>query len=155
MKVKSEKHLLFIFLVGVLVLSNGCKHLPPPPSCTVTVDLTSLVLIFNDHVGDDWTFFAAVNGTTTKIEYPAASSIRLYQARFSNTITLSILATAKESDNSPDVGSQSTTITMQCGSGMHEEVRELGIIVKEDKGRYAGNEAKWLSKILVTSTSHN
>jgi hypothetical protein len=152
----NDYHALIMFLL-IIVLLNGCRHFPV--FCMATVDLTELDLVYNNHLGDNWIHSAIVNGKKNDIKFPIIGPIRLYQAKLESLageIALSITVTVVEEEESPDIGTKSETISLVClKSGELKESRILEVIVKEDKGRYAGEEAKWAFKFLITLVSNH
>ncbi|GEM_PF-1150237 len=111
-----------------------------PRNCTATVNLTALDLVYNDSVGNDWSFAVEINDARIAVSGPT----QIFQDQFEGTLELKIRAIAQENDSVPDVGSSSETITIECPETQQvEEMLTLEVRVRENRGRYAGNTALW------------
>lgn len=122
---------------------------PPPPSgqCTVSVILEGVQLVYNNSVGNDWSLGLEVNGERVQF-----SRWGLPQTVWTGTVTesttLTITAIAVEDDKYPDIGRTSTTFSVDCSS-LPVQTATLEVLVREDRGRYAGNTALWRFQIMV------
>ena len=93
-------------------------------------------MLYNNHVGNKWSYYTALNGH------------RLWKtATFEEEvgITVTAEATVYESDTVPDYGSAFFDLIMQDGYTASVEVT-----VRENRGAYAGNKAKWRVSYSVT-----
>ena len=132
-----------IFLIGcllVLVFLVGCKpttetkpSAPISPQFYITYTLT---MVSNNHVGNEWSTSVTVNGTRIRNEAPLD---------FVPGSRITVKATVTEGDNVPDCASGSLKLRI-----VDEASDSVIITVKENKGRYAGNTAKW----KLTCTIH-
>lgn len=96
----------------------------------------------NNHVGDSWTY-----GLTYEGENIESGSI----VECVGAPNLIVRAYAKEFDDYNDYGStQVTFITLNIGE---KQKREVTVTVRENKGRYKGNTAKWSFDITVERIS--
>ena len=93
----------------------------------VEVTLLSANLVRNNHVGNEWFWEAKANSKGQDRNDTVHLSVK--------AVTLS--ATVVEQDKIPDVGRGSLRVTK---SGEYE----LEVIVRENRGRYSGNTARWV-----------
>jgi len=123
-------------------------HPAPPRQCTVSVILEAVQLIYNNSVGNDWSLGLEVNGERVPV-----SRWRLPQTIWTETfdgdMSLTVTAIAVEEDKYPDIGRASATFAVSCPS-VQDQTATLGVTVREDRGRYAGNTALWRFRIRVT-----
>lgn len=128
---KSIKAFAAVILVFVLLVQ-------PVSAATKTiklkVTLTSIELVENDHVGNDWYNIASVNGK----EIEEGSTVTL---SLKATDSIKIEAYAEEQDKIPDTGSSSVSIKV---SNVKKSMNKtLKVSVTENRGRYSGNTAEW------------
>ena len=111
--------------------------------CEAQVVLKSIELIYNNHVGNEWSFGVAVNGEKQRVSSYVSDKI-VFRDTFSDYLKLEIEAIAIEDDKWDDKGVNSATRNFTCPD-LEENQRLLDICVTviEDGGRYKGNEAKW------------
>jgi hypothetical protein len=96
------------------------------------------VLIYNNHVGNEWAFGLEINN-------------QIYSLYTKNNVAcgkiLVINVIAQEYDKYPDTGMKRIKIDVEKLELNTEYQSEVEVIVMEDRGRYRGNTAKW--KIIV------
>lgn len=103
----------------------------------VEVNLESIDLIYNNHVGNDWAVYSEINGIQI-------SKNKKFSEVFSKKdITLEIFAQALEYDKVTDIGSNKKYISLSSIDIGKVKFVELDVIVRENRGRYSGNTAKW------------
>ena len=96
----------------------------------------------NNHVGDSWGY-----GVTYDGEYIPSGSV----IEFKGTLPLTLKAYAKEFDSYTDYGSTRITVdSLDIGEKQKDEVT---VTVRENKGRYSGNTAKWVFNITIERIS--
>ena len=99
-------------------------------------------LVKNNSVGNDWERGLKYNGETI------SSGSRITQEANDG---LSLTAFAIEYDSWNDRGS--TNITFDCLEVGEKKTKQVSVIVRENKGRYTGNTAKWTFDITVERIS--
>lgn len=103
----------------------------------VEVNLESIDLIYNNHVGNDWAVYSEINGIQI-------SKNKKFSEVFSKKgVTLEIFAQALEYDKVTDIGSNKKYISLSSIDIGKVKFVELDVIVRENRGRYSGNTAKW------------
>ena len=158
-----------LILVAILVLLSGCTStatsasrttsstwrtypsvdIPDPPpeipaiempdlktEKTYTVSYTA-TLVYNNHVGDAWG--TGVFCGSDRISNDQPITVTSYGG-------LSLKATAVEVDSCNDVGSKTVSFAPAIGES---ETQTVDVVVREDRGRYAGNTACWRFTITV------
>lgn len=98
-------------------------------SKTATITLVDAELISNDHVGNEWFYYATIGGKEVSI----GDSI---EVNTNKQVTL--FAESTEDDKIPDVGSKSLKITPKKYIGKNVTIK---VTVTENRGRYSGNSA--------------
>lgn len=112
-----------------------------------TVKLESVDLIQNNSVGNDWTLTASVNnnkireGETTNVKLNTNSSAKDY---------IYLTGQAEEDDTEIDKGKQSISVYGDSLNPYKDNKIQVDVIVRENRGRYAGNTAKWRFNFLIT-----
>ena len=97
-------------------------------------------LIYNNSVGSDWRTFVTVAGNDVG-EAPVAVT--------GNVLTVDVKAV--ECDSLNDVGTG--TINFLCSDIGSSQTKTVRVCVRENRGRYAGNEAVW--EFTITATKAN
>jgi len=115
--------------------------------CVTSVILENVQLVYNNHVGNDWYLSLAVNDQPIPFSRYALPQT-VWTALFTGSTTITVVATAIEDEKYPDVGRASTTFTIQCPSSS-PQTAVLEVLVREDRGRYAGNTALWQFQIRI------
>ena len=125
---------------------------PPPPSgqCTVSVILEGVQLVYNNSVGNDWGLRLEVTGERVQFSRCGLPQT-VWTGTLTESTTLTITAIAVEDDKYPDVGSTSATFSIDCSS-LPLQTATLEVLVREDRGRYAGNTALWKFQVMVEIT---
>jgi endonuclease/exonuclease/phosphatase family metal-dependent hydrolase len=121
---------------------------PPERSCQVSVLVEGIELVYNNHVGNDWSFSVEVNGQPIPVS--RYGSTLVYTTSFDGKITLQVVAKAVEAEKYPDVGRKTATFQASClpePSPSTEAVLE--VLVREDRGQYTGNTALWRFRIRI------
>ena len=125
--------LLCLISIGILLLHTGCSPFfanKDSISTTSTFYITySFTMISNHHVGNDWHTVVSVN------DKPMHSGDILNAA---SGATITVKATVIEQDSMPDRASVSLPLQVVDGA-----CASTIITVRENKGRYVGNTAKW------------
>ena len=85
--------------------------------------------VYNNHVGNQWSQYYTCNGK----EFNSYDTIT---AKFNSTVTIGVKIV--ERDSIPDVGRGTIYLKLQDG-----QEKSINIIVRENRGRYSGNTAKW------------
>lgn len=99
---------------------------------TVSYDLD-----YNDSVGDDWYNEYDIQGIS-----PIADQINTYKVKSGDTI--SIKTTITEHDSVNDIKRAYSNKTVSESDIINGFTIEQTVIVRENKGRYSGNTAKWI-----------
>ena len=119
----------------------------PPRQCTVSVILEAVQLIYNNSVGNDWSLGLSVNDRRVGFSrYRLPQTV--WTGTFNGSTTLTVTAIAVEDDKYPDVGRAAATFTVGCPPSP-TQTATLEVLVREDRGRYAGNTALWRFQIRV------
>ncbi len=169
---------LFLLCVFLSFLSVSCStkkksvYTPPPQSVSppsfsifdtpkLEIDFEALDKIYNDlekaskfvvtysarlssnnHVGNNWS-----HGLKYKDEYIESGATIKSTAQNS----LSVTAFAREKDTYSDYGS--TKVTFESLDIGEKQSKEIKVTVRENRGRYSGNTAKWAFTITVERIS--
>lgn len=102
----------------------------------------SASLVKNNSVGNDWERGLKYNGETI------SSGSRITH---DPQTSLSLTAFAIEDDSYDDKGS--ANVTFDCLEIGQKKTKQVSVIVRENKGRYKGNTAKWTFDITVERIS--
>lgn len=118
------------FLSILLICTPFCCPTDASINVTVSFDET-----YNDSVGNDWEFYATVNGKTVTnggvdVTCNVGDRVNLY-------------AQCVEQDTYPDTGEDSSHIIIHEDDLWSSFSVTQDIIVTEDHGRYAGNTAEF------------
>ncbi len=132
----------FIFLAVFLhFLITGCREQadgellkPSMVTCCIEYEFT---MQSNDQVGDEWDTAVVCNGE----EIQSGETVRAYSNK-----TVMVTGIVTEEDTVPDGGSGVVVLATESGANGSTE-----IIVRENRGRYSGNEAVWVFKCRVLS----
>lgn len=93
---------------------------------------------FNDSVGDHWKYSLQYNGKT------------IYKKRdfvIKNENYIKVKAFAYEDDSIRDYGEEHTYIRLPAVGKI--TTKKIFVYVEENRGRYAGNNAKWVFEVTV------
>lgn len=140
---RSKFYIAVSFILIFSLIFSISVYASADSSVNVEIKLESATLQSNNHVGNEWSCSAKVNGK--KIE--EGKSISLKCAKGSK---ITLAAAATENDKIPDTGSSSKTIkvsTLKAGEAAKYPVK---VVVKENRGRYSGNTATWVFNFVVT-----
>lgn len=118
---------------------NDFNNTEKEPKFVVTY---SARLSYNNHVGDSWSYGLSCNGEHIKSGAAVKSTTKS---------SLSVTAFAREQDTYSDYGS--TTITFKSLDVGEKQSKEICVTVRENRGRYSGNTAKWKFTIIVERIS--
>jgi len=130
-------------------VTSTSESVPPATECTLSVILESVELVYNNHVGNDWYLEFFVNGQQVPV-YQFGLPKVVWTTTFSEMTTITVKARVIEEDKYPDVGFAMKTFTVTCPS--HSQAATLEVLVREDRGRYAGNTALWRFRIRVETS---
>ncbi len=119
-----------------------------PSECTINVIVESVKLVYNNHVGNDWVWKLSVNDQPVSLALYALPQT-VWTGSLTNSTTLTVTATVIEEDKSPDIGRASATFNISCDPPSSSQTSSLEVLVREDRGRYAGNTALWCLQIRV------
>ncbi|KGK88588.1 hypothetical protein [Clostridium sp. HMP27] len=125
--------LIVLYLHGK---KQAINNLPKDKQILFTVRLDNISLIENDSVGDDWKFEADINGIKVKQDESV-------QVLVNPTDKLNFNVKAEELDKIPDVGTNNTSKDVTQLNLSEKNLYSTEVTVKENKGRYIGNTAKW------------
>lgn len=101
---------------------------------TLEIRCEQPVLVYNNHVGNEWVFDMEIDGRRCPIG-------RTVQVKCSGIIK--VVFTAQEVDKISDFGSGTIDIDINTLEFNTEESAGIEAIVTENRGRYRGNKAKW------------
>jgi len=110
----------------------------------VQVSLKSADLIYNNHVGNEWSTYSEVEG------YLISGTRRFEKVYDKPEVRLKFYARATEYDKISDVGSNTCYINLSLQDGVKTKLVSLDVIVKENRGRYSGNTALWRFTYRIT-----
>jgi len=123
--------------------SPSLEILPKTKTQTITkrvrvqVSLESVDLIYNNHVGNEWSTYSEVEG------YYISRIQRFEKIYDKSKVRLKFYARTTENDKIPDIGSNSCDVDLNLQDGIKSKLVILDVIVTENRGKYAGNSAKW------------
>ena len=100
-------------------------------------------------MGNDWYLEFFVNGQQVPV-YQFGLPKVVWTTTFSEMTTITVKARVIEEDKYPDVGFAMKTFTVTCPSP--PQAATLEVLVREDRGRYAGNTALWRFRIRVETS---
>lgn len=124
--------------------------------CRVEVTLNSIQLIHNYYLGENWSYWAEVNGVKKSVRPPNLPT-QIFQKTISNSqLELLIEAVAREEDANPDIGSESKEIMVNCPPKKDETaIQKLNLPVKvvENNPIFAGFTALWKFQYVITATT--
>jgi len=116
--------------------------------CQAAIILDEVKLIYNNHVGNEWQLLIEINEKRFSVpRYGLPKTIATFQ--FGHPIDITVRAIAIEEDTIPDVGSASTSFRLGCPPSSNSYTATLDVLVRENRGRYAGNTALWRFKVRV------
>jgi len=101
-------------------------------TCTAT-------MIYNNNVGDQWGYYTTINDYDFSKKYTFEEEVG---------ITIQAEANVYENDEVTDWGSLFFDLVMTDGYTTSVEV-----VVRENRGTYAGNKAKWKMTYTVTEVT--
>lgn len=102
----------------------------------VNINLVSIELIENNHVGNEWSHSCTVN----KKNLDAGDSL---DVETTSTGKITIVCKAEEDDKIPDIGSKTLTIPVNKLTTGEAKEYTVKVTVTENRGRYYGNTAVW------------
>lgn len=108
----------------------------PRPTSAIYRVTASFDMDYNDHVGNDWSYYASVNGVRIK---DGGSTITCKAGK-----PITVYAKCVEDDTYPDVGENTYEFTPPASYIGDTFYASVGVVVTEDRGRYAGNTAKFI-----------
>jgi len=129
---KAFKILLHISLV--LTLSLPVQVQAGTTTVQVKVTLTSVELVENNSVGNEWVTIGYVNGKEIEVNSPTTLKLK-------SSDTIKLKAYAEEQDKVPDKNAKE--ITVKVSSIKKSLDKPITVTVKENRGRYSGNTAEW------------
>jgi hypothetical protein len=119
-----------VFSIIILILLANTAY-----SQTIEIAFEKPVQIFNNSIGREWTFYYSIKD----IQYSLYSRA---QIKLDNSV-ISLQIYAREEDSIPDIGSATVTIDPKKMNSDKVNTYEVIISVRENGGRYKGNEAQW------------
>ncbi len=96
--------------------------------------------IYNNHVGNEWSFNFEFNGQFYGIEQPLQLSIAA-----AKTVGFVVF---EENEKYPDKASVLLRIDPAKMILTKEYTKDIEVIITETNGRYSGNKAKWMVRIF-------
>jgi len=135
---KRLKSLLMVCLTFVLILSLSNVALAKSTKSTLKsykITFVSAKLVENNHVGNEWSTGAEVNGQAISV-----GKSKTLKLKDSDVILLA--ATAVEEDKVPDEGAESEEIEVSSLT-KPKTTSKIDVMVTENRGRYSGNTATW------------
>lgn len=147
-----------LIIIGLLVLGAAVvlygNWAYAQPQCSVRVILTSIGQVYNDHVGNDWSFSTSVNdGPWVAVSGYVVKTVSQQDSVASGS-SFKITAKAIEDDKYPDIGINSKSIQVQCPfSGEARQSLSIDVTVTENRGRYAGHSAMWGFEFEIISVT--
>ena len=105
---------------------------------TIQITCEKPVMIFNNHVGNEWGFQMDVNGTPQQINNPLNIPI--------SDIQNTSFVVYESNETHPDFASTSLNIEASALIPNKEYSKEIDVVITESNGRYSGNQAKWRLK---------
>lgn len=145
--------LIAVLVVTALTLTGWQQE--ESGECSVSVNLEAIRLVYNNHVGRNWSFKVAINDEPW-IEISGYELPReIFQHTYRNSIVdLKVAAQATERDKYPDTGVGSENVQIQCpASGSSRQSLTIDVKVTENRGRYAGNSAIWEFDFEITAAT--
>ena len=124
------------FVVAIIILS-GCSTFGNVQNQCVYVRFES-VSGSSNHVGNEWTYEVYVNGESLRRGQEIEACPNVFGC-------IAITAIATESDTYPDVGRRTKRISIK---NIPADI-QIPVSVREDRGRYAGNIARWVFQFAV------
>ncbi len=123
-----KKIAVFLCVVTIMFSLCGCEENYTHGVYQVTITATE---VYNDSVGSDWQKVYSCNGRVI-------NSGECWTVPLDTAEIVTIVATITERENYPDTACGSLSVRLEDGFKTN-----TNIIVKEDRGRYAGNTAQW------------
>ena len=109
---------------------------PSIEKVNASINFESASLVENNHVGNEWSYSASVNGE--ELKYKSSKKLKL-----DRDSTLVISAAAAEDDSIPDYGMNSLEVSLEELEIDKTYDYPLEVSVYENRGRYSGNSAVW------------
>lgn len=128
------KKIILFLLIVIFVFS------PSILGEEINVTLESVRMVYNNHVGNEWFYGASVNEQSISKNKTLSFSVNDQES-------IVIKCTVQEQDKVSDYGNASKTI--KPSEITEEKVIVLTPIVRENRGRYSGNTAKWEFKFRI------
>ena len=122
---------MFFAIFAVAIIISGCSTLSDIQNQCVIVRFES-VSGSSNHVGNEWAYEVYVNGEPLRRGQEIEACPNVFGC-------IAIKAIATESDTYPDVGSRTKRINVK---NIPPDI-QIPVSVREDRGRYAGNIARW------------
>jgi hypothetical protein len=143
MLVKKYKNIFLLSIIAIIVVcifynygeNRVIARTPVNGQDIIKIKFNSVDLIYNNHVGNQWSYYAFVNDNKLK----KGKSIVLSN-NYSQNIYLQ--AKAVEEDSVPDVGSSNITINISKINFRKKNNYPVEVTVRENRGRYSGETAK-------------
>jgi hypothetical protein len=132
---------LMLLTTIIMVLCISIPVQAAPTTYRVTVKYQAVSLVYNNHVGNEWSKIVKYNGKNVSLGSSLAKQLK-------NTDKMVITCTATEKDKYPDIGSVTISLNVaNLKKGTTTFVKN--VIVTENRGRYSGNKACWKFTIVV------
>jgi hypothetical protein len=120
----------YLLSIVTLICSAGVAS-----SQYIEITCDKPVLIYNDHVGNEWTHALELNGKYLSIYKPIRiESSSIHKVKF---------VTSEVNEKYPDSSSMPLGIDASKLEWNKMYSKRIELIVRESNGRYAGNTAKW------------
>lgn len=133
------RRILSLVLALSLVLSLTPAH-AAGTRMTVTV---SARMIYNDHVGNEWTLDCTLAGVGLLDRFVVSALPVSKPITLSKGDRLEIHTLIRDGEKYPDTAEDTTTRTLSASDIRSGFTLTVRLLVTEDKGRYKGNDAAW------------
>jgi len=105
---------------------------------TLEIQCAQPVLVYNNHVGNEWVFDVQIAGE----DCPLGGTVKIE----SNAL-IEVVFSAREMDKIVDYGSSTFEIDPAALKTGKKQYADIEVIVTENRGRYSGNTAQWRMRV--------
>lgn len=102
------------------------------------------VMVYNDHVGNEWLFDVEIEGKRCSLDETV---------NIEGSDIIEVVFKVEEVDKISDFGSTTLKIDLNTLDLNTEQYTDIEVIVKENRGRYSGNTAKWKMRIYYSKST--
>lgn len=131
---------LFIIGAGYYLYQHGkilaLSAIPSDNQYQLIVELKSVNLEYNNHVGNSWNVAGSVNETLIK----KGDTVEVDVAPYDRIV---LTSSAEEFDSVPDRGKSKIEVMVKDLDFTKDNLQKIDVVVRENRGRYAGSTAKW------------